>query len=195
MHAEGIGAHAIGRDELTHVHPLFAEEAGRATAMAYALRGDAPLPAYGPGTLPKSEKIASELLTLPMHPELSEGTCRTSSKPPEKSPQRIAVSTRGAAVKVLLFDRDGQVRLEEAPIPRCLRTGEVLIEVGACWHLRIGPASRADQIAGGDSRGRSSPATRLPASWRRLARASVEYRPAITSPSTRCSPAAYARPA
>jgi perosamine synthetase len=72
MHAEGVMAHAIGRDELSHVHPLFCEEAGRATAMAYRLRDGAPPPAAGPGTLPVSEKIARELLTLPMHPELSE---------------------------------------------------------------------------------------------------------------------------
>jgi len=72
MHAEGVGAHAIGRDELCHIAPLFTTEEGRATAMAYSLRGDAPLPPYGPGTLPASEKIARELLTLPMHPELSE---------------------------------------------------------------------------------------------------------------------------
>ena len=76
FHGEGVSAHAIGRDELSHVHPLFAEEAGRATAPAYRLRGDAPLPAYGQGTLPVSEKIASELLTLPMYPALTEGDVR-----------------------------------------------------------------------------------------------------------------------
>jgi len=72
LHAEGIAAHPIGLEELSHVHPLFAEPAGRATAAAYALRGDAPLPRYGWGTLPVAEKIAGELLTLPMHAGLSD---------------------------------------------------------------------------------------------------------------------------
>jgi dTDP-4-amino-4,6-dideoxygalactose transaminase len=72
LRAEGVITFAIGADELSHVHPLFAEASGRATALAYQLRGDAPLPAYGPGTLPVSEKLAAELLLLPMHPGLSE---------------------------------------------------------------------------------------------------------------------------
>jgi dTDP-4-amino-4,6-dideoxygalactose transaminase len=72
MHAEGIGTHPIGLDELCHVHPLFATAAGRTTASAFQLRGDAPIPAYGWGTLPVAEKIANELLLLPMHPDLSE---------------------------------------------------------------------------------------------------------------------------
>jgi dTDP-4-amino-4,6-dideoxygalactose transaminase len=72
MHAEGIGTHPIALDELCHVHPLFATAEGRATAPAYQLSGDAPVPAYGWGTLPVAEKIANELLLLPMHPDLSE---------------------------------------------------------------------------------------------------------------------------
>jgi dTDP-4-amino-4,6-dideoxygalactose transaminase len=72
MHAEGIGTHPIALDELCHVHPLFATAAGRATASAYQLTGDAPIPDYGWGTLPVAEKIANELLLLPMHPDLSE---------------------------------------------------------------------------------------------------------------------------
>ena len=72
LHAEGIGTHPIALDELCHVHPLFATAEGRATACAYQLSGDAPIPAYGWGTLPVAEKIANELLLLPMHPGLSE---------------------------------------------------------------------------------------------------------------------------
>ena len=37
----------------------------------FRLRGDAPVPPYGWGTLPVAEKIAGELLLLPMHPGLS----------------------------------------------------------------------------------------------------------------------------
>jgi dTDP-4-amino-4,6-dideoxygalactose transaminase len=72
MHAEGIATHPIGLDELCHVHPLFAEAEGRATAPAFQFHGDAPLPMYGWGTLPVAEKIAHELLLLPLHPDLSE---------------------------------------------------------------------------------------------------------------------------
>jgi perosamine synthetase len=72
MHAEGIATHPIGLDELSHVHPLFATAEGRATAPAFQFRGDAPVPPYGWGTLPIAEKIARELLLLPMHPDLSE---------------------------------------------------------------------------------------------------------------------------
>jgi perosamine synthetase len=72
MHAEGIATHPIALDELCHVHPLFARAEGRATAPAFQYHGDAPLPAYGWGTLPVAEKIARELLLLPLHPELSE---------------------------------------------------------------------------------------------------------------------------
>lgn len=72
MHAEGIATHPIGLDELCHVHPLFAEAEGRATAPAYQFFGDTPLPPYGWGTLPVAEKIAHELLLLPLHPDLSE---------------------------------------------------------------------------------------------------------------------------
>ena len=71
MHAEGVETFPMGVDELSHVHPLFAEASGRATAIAYQLRGDAPLPLYGLGTLPVSEKLADELLLLPMHPDLT----------------------------------------------------------------------------------------------------------------------------
>jgi dTDP-4-amino-4,6-dideoxygalactose transaminase len=71
MHAEGVGTLAIAQDELIHVHPLFAAAEGRATATAFRLRGDAPVPPYGWGTLPVAEKIAGELLLLPMHPGLS----------------------------------------------------------------------------------------------------------------------------
>ncbi len=72
MHAEGVATHPIGLDELCHIHPLFTEAEGRATAPAFQFRGDAPLPLYGWGTLPVAEKIAHELLLLPLYPELSE---------------------------------------------------------------------------------------------------------------------------
>jgi len=72
MYAEGVATHPLGIDELCHIHPLFAEAEGRATAPAFQFRGDAPLPAYGWGTLPVAEKIAGELLILPMRPGSSE---------------------------------------------------------------------------------------------------------------------------
>ena len=72
MHAEGVATHPIGLDELCHVHPLFTAGEGRATAPAFQFRSDASIPPYGWGTLPVAEKIADELLVLPMHPELSE---------------------------------------------------------------------------------------------------------------------------
>jgi dTDP-4-amino-4,6-dideoxygalactose transaminase len=71
LHAEGIGSYPIGADELCHVHPLFVEEEGRASAMAFRFRSSDPVPPYGWGTLPVAEKIAAELLLLPMHPDLS----------------------------------------------------------------------------------------------------------------------------
>jgi dTDP-4-amino-4,6-dideoxygalactose transaminase len=72
MHAEGIGTHPIALDELCHVHPLFTTAEGRATASAFQLSGDAPTQAYGWGTLSVAEKIANELLLLPLYPDLSE---------------------------------------------------------------------------------------------------------------------------
>ena len=72
MYAEGVAVHPMALDELDHVHPLFAEPAGRATAPAYRFSGDASLPKYGPGTQPVAEKIAGELLIFPMHAALSE---------------------------------------------------------------------------------------------------------------------------
>jgi dTDP-4-amino-4,6-dideoxygalactose transaminase len=71
IYAEGVETMPMGVDELSHTHPLFADPSGRATAIAYELRGDAPLPRYGRGTLPVSEKLADELLLLPMHPDLA----------------------------------------------------------------------------------------------------------------------------
>jgi dTDP-4-amino-4,6-dideoxygalactose transaminase len=72
MQAEGVTTHPMGLDELSHVHPLFTTAEGRATAPAFRFRGDAPLPTYGWGTLPVAEKIADELLLLPLYPTLSE---------------------------------------------------------------------------------------------------------------------------
>jgi dTDP-4-amino-4,6-dideoxygalactose transaminase len=72
MHAEGVMTHPIARDELCHVHPLFAEPAGRATAPAYRMQADAPFSSYGWGALPVAERIAGELLLLPLHPGLSQ---------------------------------------------------------------------------------------------------------------------------
>jgi hypothetical protein len=51
---EGIGNATIGRDELCHVHPLFVERCGRPS-------------------LPVAERIARELLLLPLYPDLTEG--------------------------------------------------------------------------------------------------------------------------
>ena len=70
LHYEGVAVHPIAVDELCHVHPLFTEPASRATAVAFRLHGD-PLPAYGWGTQPTAEKIAGELLCLPLYPDLS----------------------------------------------------------------------------------------------------------------------------
>ena len=53
--AEGIGTYPIAQDELCHVHPIFA---GR------------PDCAYG--SLPQAERVARELLLLPLHPALSD---------------------------------------------------------------------------------------------------------------------------
>jgi perosamine synthetase len=55
--AEGIGNFAIAQDELCHVHPLFNGGVLDKTAM--------------PGLLPHAEKVASELLILPMYPDLT----------------------------------------------------------------------------------------------------------------------------
>ena len=87
MYAEGVVTHPIGLDELCHVHPLFATAEGRATAPAFQFRGEEPLPPYGRGTLPMAERIADELLALPMHPALSdqdvddiaEATCKVAA--------------------------------------------------------------------------------------------------------------------
>jgi perosamine synthetase len=72
MQAEGITTHPIALEELCHVHPLFAAPESRATVPAFQYRGATALPAYGWGTLPVAEKIADELLLLPMHPGLTE---------------------------------------------------------------------------------------------------------------------------
>jgi len=53
--AEGIGAYPIAQDELCHTHPLFASR---------------PDCAYG--SLPQAERVARELLVLPLHPALSD---------------------------------------------------------------------------------------------------------------------------
>ena len=71
LYAEGVETYPIGLDELCHVHPLFATAEGRATAPAFQFGGEEPLQSYGWGTLPVAEKIAGELVVLPMHPALS----------------------------------------------------------------------------------------------------------------------------
>ena len=73
MHAEGVVTHPMGLDELCHVHPLFADAEKRAAIPAFSTSPAGSIPAYGWGTLPVAEKIAGELLLLPMYPDLSEG--------------------------------------------------------------------------------------------------------------------------
>jgi perosamine synthetase len=58
--AEGIGSSAIGKHELCHVHPLFVE------------RSEVGQQRYGYGTLPIAERIADELLVLPLYPDLTQ---------------------------------------------------------------------------------------------------------------------------
>ena len=58
LEAEGIGNYAMGSDELCHVHPIFAE---RPAPGGQSCR---------PGTLPVAERIARELLLLPLYPDL-----------------------------------------------------------------------------------------------------------------------------
>ena len=72
LHAAFARSQLSKLGELCHVHPLFAEQAGRATAPAYRFRDGMPSPLYGWGTLPVAEKIAGELPILPVHPALSE---------------------------------------------------------------------------------------------------------------------------
>ncbi len=57
--AEGIGNSDIAQHEMCHVHPLFTEQ---------STPGASP---YGPGTLPVAERIAEELVILPLHPNLT----------------------------------------------------------------------------------------------------------------------------
>lgn len=57
--AEGIASNDIGSHELCHIHPLFTERSGEAGQQ------------YGMGTLPVAEKIADELLILPLYPDLT----------------------------------------------------------------------------------------------------------------------------
>ena len=57
--AEGIGNSAIGHHEMCHVHPVFTQQSGT--------NGQH----YGPGTLPIAERIAEELLILPLYPDLT----------------------------------------------------------------------------------------------------------------------------
>ena len=58
---------------MCHTQPIFADPALlEAAGVAYGLRGHDDVPAYGAGTQPVAEKIAGELLVLPMHPDLSE---------------------------------------------------------------------------------------------------------------------------
>lgn len=57
--AEGVGSMAIATHELCHVHPLFVERSG--------LNGQQ----YGRGTSPIAERIADELMILPLYPDLT----------------------------------------------------------------------------------------------------------------------------
>jgi dTDP-4-amino-4,6-dideoxygalactose transaminase len=57
--AEGIGCSDIGKHEMCHVHPLFTQQSGTSGQQ------------YGRGTLPIAERIAEELLILPLYPDLT----------------------------------------------------------------------------------------------------------------------------
>jgi len=72
--AEGVRTLAIGLDELCHVHPLFTEQRGRGDLRCpfqcphyegrHTLR-------YEAGMFPVAERIAQELLLIPLHPALT----------------------------------------------------------------------------------------------------------------------------
>jgi dTDP-4-amino-4,6-dideoxygalactose transaminase len=57
--AEGIGALDIAHDEMCHVHPLFTDRSAPGGQR------------YGRGALPVAERIAEELLILPLYPDLA----------------------------------------------------------------------------------------------------------------------------
>lgn len=57
--AEGIGNYPIAREEMCHMHPVFTSRSGHDGQQ------------YGPGTLPVAERIARELLILPLYPNLT----------------------------------------------------------------------------------------------------------------------------
>jgi perosamine synthetase len=71
--AEGVQTFAIGLDELCHVHPLFTEQRGRGAVQCPfkcpLYEGNV---TYEEGMFPKAERIAKEILLLPLYPELQE---------------------------------------------------------------------------------------------------------------------------
>jgi dTDP-4-amino-4,6-dideoxygalactose transaminase len=70
--AEGVTAYPIAKDETCHTQPLFSERNGRGTVNCpfdcphYSME-----PGYGLGPLPNSERLAEELLLLPLYPDLT----------------------------------------------------------------------------------------------------------------------------
>lgn len=70
--AEGVAAYPIAKDETCHTQPLFTERNGRGTVNCpFNCPHYSGKPSYGLGTLPDSERIAEELLLLPMYPDLT----------------------------------------------------------------------------------------------------------------------------
>ena len=73
INAEGVQSRVgFALEELSHVHPLFTDSVGRGTVdcpwRCPHYEGEV---TYGWGTLPKAEKLAHEILALPLHPGLS----------------------------------------------------------------------------------------------------------------------------
>jgi dTDP-4-amino-4,6-dideoxygalactose transaminase len=70
--AEGVTAWAIAKDETCHTQPLFTERHGRGSANCpFDCHPEIEWPDYRAGTLPNSERLAQELLLLPLFPEMT----------------------------------------------------------------------------------------------------------------------------
>jgi dTDP-4-amino-4,6-dideoxygalactose transaminase len=69
--AEGVNNLAMAREEISHVHPLFTKKVGYPNVgCPYRCPHYEGQVEYGFGTLPVAERIAEELLILPLHPAL-----------------------------------------------------------------------------------------------------------------------------
>lgn len=70
--AEGVTVWAIAKDETCHTQPLFTERHGRGTANCpFDCHPEIAWPTYRVGTLPQSERLAEELLLLPLFPDMT----------------------------------------------------------------------------------------------------------------------------